>query len=280
MQARGIRSATRLWYLAALITVRQASLWTESVFHVLAHVEAPGLAPSCHNPAWIEWAAVRFGLSTTRSLAEDLEVIRRAATTHDALASVQALAWVFDSARACKRVTERELAMLGREDVASFDALTIALAAGPVAEVLRAASELELPILGEAESIPPGQLDTVGHALDALVDAAPSLGRFEIAIARPLGLRGRTLGSSIVVGLPGIGCPDAEHAAWQAAHEATVNELALLRSSSFAELERRALALLRSRARAAGLADAHRRWLDRLDLRALGTIPDVDDASQ
>ena len=46
-----------------------------------------------------------------------------------------------------------------------------------------------------------------------------------------------------------------------------------------APLERRALGLLRSRARRAGLVEAHARWLAHLDLRAIGAIPDVDDGA-
>jgi len=196
------------------------------------------------------------------------------------LASAQGLAWVFDSSGACTRAGARELAALERDDVASVDALALTVRAGPIAEVLRAAAELELPLLEALPPIPAEELAVIALALEATLEAAPSLPRFTVSVARPLGLRGRAFGSSIVIGLPGIDCPDAEHAAWQAAHEATVMEVAADSRLSFLDLERRALALLRSRARAAGLAEAHGRWLSRLDLRALGPIADVDDASE
>ncbi len=260
--------------------VERASLWTECVFHVLAHVEARGLAASCFNRVWVERAALELGLAATRPLGEDTRVIAAAAGTHDVLASVQALAWVFDSADAARSVADRELAALESDDVASLGALSIARSAGPIAEVLRAATELELPLLERLEPVSDEQLAGLAEAMAAVVPAAPSLPRFETVAARPLGLRGRTFGVSIAIGVPGIGCPDAEHAAWQAAHEATVNELAALRDAGFLELERRAIALLRSRARAAGLAEAHARWLARLDLSALGPIADVDDAAR
>jgi len=258
------------------VPVRRASLWLECVFHVLAHVETRGLAASCHNRAWIEHAAMSLGLASRRPLGEDARVIAAAANTHDALASVQALAWVFESAEAARTVADRELTALEADAVASIHALAVARSAGPVAEVLRAAAELELPLLDRIAGVSAAQLAGIGAELDAVIPAAPALPRFEVAAARPLGLRGRTLGASIVVGVPGLGCPDAEHAAWQAAHEATVAELATLGGDGFLRLERRAIGLLRSRARAAGLDAAHARWLARLDLSALGPIPDVD----
>jgi hypothetical protein len=45
------------------------------------------------------------------------------------------------------------------------------------------------------------------------------------------------------------------------------------------EVERTAIATLRSRARAAGLGDDHARWLGCFDLSGLGPIPDVPDGS-
>ena len=196
------------------------------------------------------------------------------------LASAQALAWVFDSSEACTRAGPRELAALERDAVASVDALAAAVRAGPIAEVLRAAAELELPLVEALPPISAQDLTAIALGLEAILEAAPSLPRFTVSVARPLGLRGRAFGSSIVIGVPGIDCPDAEHVAWQAAHEATVLEVAADSRLSFLDLERSALARLRSRARAAGLAEAHGRWLARLDLRAFGTIADVDDTSE
>ncbi|MBX3202275.1 MAG: hypothetical protein KF850_20660 [Labilithrix sp.] len=162
----------------------------------------------------------------------------------------------------------------------SADALALAASAGAIAEVLRAATELELPAFATLGALPAAALGEVAAALAMIAPAAPSLPRFEVWLARPLGLRGRTHARSIVVGLPGLGCPDAEHAAWQAAHEATVAETAAAGAATFLDLERRALGRLRSRARDAGLAEAHGRWLARLDLRALGEIVDGHDSPE
>ncbi|MBX3219969.1 MAG: hypothetical protein KF795_05575 [Labilithrix sp.] len=250
------------------------------MFHVLAHLEAPGLAASCYSPAWIAHAAAALGPIAARPLGEDVATLARAATSHDLLARAQALAWVFDSAEAPARASAKDLDELTAEDVTSLEPLDLARSAGAVAEVLRAATELELPLLAGLDAIGAGARAELAAALAEAARAAPALRQLEVWIARPLGLRGRTFGRSIVVGLAGIGCPDPEHAAWQAAHEATVAETAARGPLPFLDLERRAIARLRSRARDAGLGEAHARWLARLDLRALGPIADVDDATE
>lgn len=251
--------------------VTRASVWTESVFHVLAHVDARGIPASCYSPAWIAWVAARCGPASERALGDDLQVITRVAPGHDLLARAQAVAWIFDDARSARAAADDELASIARG--AHPDALAIARTALPLAEVVRAAAELELDFIEEIEPISDAALRDLGAALD-VVAAAASVSDVAIAIARPLGLRGRVLGRSVLVGCPGIGC-DAEHAAWQAAHEATVREVTLEGPKSFADVERTAIARLRSRARAAGLGDAHARWLERLDLGALGPITDI-----
>lgn len=282
--------------------VRRASLWTESVFHVLAHVEAPGLPSSCHDARYVAWIGERLGSIEARALGEDTAVIARVATTHDVLAGVQALAWVFDSPDQCRRASDRELGELGADDVASADALSIALSTGPIAEVVRAAAELELPLLAGLVGSAAARVDlrAVRRALDVVSAAAPSLRDSAVSLALPLGLRGRAFARSIVAGVPGIACPDVEHVAWQAAHEATVVDLNERERSRLADVprggrarrgleaapaahldgERRAIARLEARARLCGLGDAHARWLARLDLDALGAIRDVRDAPE
>lgn len=259
--------------------MRLASPWTESVFHVLAHVDVGPIAASCFAPSYVRWIEERLGPARDRALGEDIAVLSAiAGGEHDLLARAQALAWVFASAEAVGRIADRELSVLRSEDVLDCDALAIAQSAGALSEVLRAAAELELPHLAKLDA-PPINRSALERALETVACAAPSLGEQNVSLARPLGLRGRALGRSIVVGVPRIACPDEEHVAWQAAHEATVGEVARV-TRSFEDTERRALGLLRSRARAAGLADAHGRWLARLDLSALGPIADVDDPAE
>jgi hypothetical protein len=152
---------------------------------------------------------------------------------------------------------------------------------------LRAAAELELPRLEALEAAPTA---AAGRALaDALAEtarAAPWLPRVELARVRALPRRGRVHDALIFVGAPGVAGAELEHVAWQAAHEATVVEVERSPrglagpSATFEAVERTALGLLRSRARRAGLADAHARWLATLDLAALGAIPDVADGAE
>jgi hypothetical protein len=240
---------------------------------VLAHVEGGRLAASCHDPAYVAWAEARLGPIAERSLGEDARILASVCTTHDALARVQAVAWLFNGEDDASAVAMRDLATLADKDVVDPMALRAARAAGPAAEVLRAAAELELPRIA---ALAPPEVDRVAVSRELAIVArvAPRLSSCRIALARALGLRGRVLGSSIVVGAPGAvpggGCPDAAHAAWQAAHEATVLEVGPL---AFEDAERSAIDLLHRRARDAGLDAAHARWIARFDLHGVGGSP-------
>jgi hypothetical protein len=247
-----------------------ASAWTEAVFHVLAHVDVGRVPASCHDPRWIRWAAERMGPAAQRRLAEDAAVLATTLASHEHLARAQALAWAFPSADAARAVAARDLDALEKND-----ALSLALSAGPGAEVLRAAAELELDAI-EALGAPPDDRAAIARALAAVAAAAPYLARCDVRLARPLPVRGRAFGRAIVVGFPRIAGAEADFVAWQAAHEATVLEIG---PGAFEDVERRAIATLRSRARRAGLGDAHARWLAGIDLSALGPIPDVDDVA-
>lgn len=200
-------------------------------------------------------------------------MIEAGANAHDRLARLQALAFVFDSEEQVVAARDRELASLTADEVASFTALKTLSPVMDLAEVLRASAELELLRLSR-----PTEIDAeVVRAMNRVVAASPTLEEHVVGLVRPLGLRGRVLGSSILVGVPGIEVEaDAEHVAWQAAHEATVSEVS---DQDWRTTERRAIALLRSRARSAGLGDSHARWLARFDLGALGggAISDVED---
>jgi hypothetical protein len=244
-----------------------AAPWADAVFHVLAHVEAGALAASCWNRVYVAWVAERLGAATERALTEDARVIAGAASTHDALARIQALAWLFETEDDARAATEKDLNELTENDVRSKLALAVVKHAGAEVEVLRAAAELELPLLAKLSS--PLVDAALPKKLRAMTAIAPRLATCTVAVARPLGIRGRVLGSSIFVG-----DADVEHVVWQAAHEATVLEVSESGTKEWAELERRAIGLLRSRARTAGLAEAHALWLARFDVSGLGEIPD------
>ena len=264
---------------------RLAPLWAEAVLHVLAHVDARGLAASCHDVRWVAWAEQHLGCAADRSLEQDARVLAGVLTTHEQLAAAHALAWAWNDEAQVRAAAGRDLSQLGEADVADAAALATARDVGPGVEVLRAAAELELPLLAVTRA---SCIDVV--ALEAELTevraAAPELARARVALARPLARRGRAWRGSILVGAPGVAGAQVAHVAWQAAHEATVLEVA--RSASwlarqargFEAVERTALGLLRSRARRVGLADEHGRWFATLDLGAFGAIPDVDDAPE
>ena len=126
-------------------------------------------------------------------------------------------------------------------------------------EILRAAAELELPLLAR---LPPVDVDlaALALALDEVARAAPLLPSCPVGVARALGRRGRVMGREIWVGDAPIA-----HSAWQAAHEATVAEVVERargagESADHDRVEWAAVALLADRARAAGLAEGHRAW--------------------
>lgn len=243
---------------------------------MLAHVPSGAIASSCHSPSYVRWAEERIGPATQRSLAEDALTLARVAKADDELARLQLLAFLFDTSERARAASERDLADLAAGDVVDLGALKAATACGAAAEILRAATELELDLVASLSGMP-FEEDAVASAFARVAALAPELARFEVLTVRALGVRGRAYRKTILVGTPGIAGADAAHVAWQAAHEAIVASVAPPRS--FVEVERTAIATLRSRARAAGLGDDHARWLGRFDLTALGPIPDVPDGA-
>ncbi|MBI2393848.1 MAG: hypothetical protein HYV09_30025 [Deltaproteobacteria bacterium] len=244
----------------------------ELVFHVLAHVrDTAGLAPSVFDPAWVAFVERHAGPSTERTLAEDARVIGRAATTHEALAEVQLLAWLFDDAARMAACADRNLDALSAADVDDPGLLPLLVESARRAaiEVLRAAAELEAEVYA---ALPPARHDprALSAARARVERASPELRGCVVETVRPLRLRGRVRGARIWVGSP---CddegPTAEHVAWQAAHEATVAEVhARAREAgvpvAHAPLEHAALVLLAERAARVSEGAAHARWLAHL----------------
>lgn len=257
-------------------SVARAPIWADAVFHVLAHVDG-GTAASCFSPTYCEWAASRLGAPSSRTLAEDIEALRTLAhpDVDQSFARAQAIAWIFRTTASVEAASDFELR---DARVDNEPARVIALGAGPIAEVLRAAAELEMLELERALATLAFEPPT--EAIERVTRVAPLLASCTIEVSPALGLRGRVLDRHIFVGMPGIAGATSEHVAWQAAHEATVQEVSAAATLPFLELERRALGLLRSRARRVGLADAHAAWLAHLDLSGLGglaAIADVED---
>jgi hypothetical protein len=228
------------------------------VFHVLAHVRGTASLPaSAYDRVYVAWAEARLGPASARMLEEDAAVLGTALAAHEALAAVQLLAWLYDDAEHARSDADRELADVRAARPQLIEPL---LAAGAGVEILRCAALLELDEVARL-----GEVTTdagFGEALQTLVPVAPRLAHATVVPVRALRLRGRVFDSEIFVGAPSnelrLG---AQHAAWQAAHEATVREIAAGGGLSERAVEREALELLRTRAAGAGLAASHERWL-------------------
>jgi hypothetical protein len=243
---------------------------------VLAHVRS-SQPSSVYEPRWVAFVAAHARGEGT--LQEDVAALESAAMTHDALAEVQLLAWLFESAARTARLVDRPLSELLPHEVDAPALLPQLLRSRslPVIEVLRAAAELEAEAYAR---LPPPNALPFEEALARVARAAPFLGRCTVEHVRPLMLRGRVFGRRIWVGTPcaSLG-PSAEHVAWQAAHEATVTEVTVRASAlglppAYLPVERCALHLLQARAAKARLGEDHARWLAHF-----GRLPAFDRAS-
>jgi len=239
------------------------------------------MAASCHEPAWIAFAEEHFGPARDRDLADDAGVLARALVDHERFAAVHGVAFVWSWLPKARAAFARELEQLEQHDVDDVSALALALRAGPAAEVLRAATELELRHVAALAPVEDAAIAELAAAVEAIAIAAPHAA-LRVELVRPLARRGRAFGETIYTGAPGVAGAEAEHLAWQLLHEAWVVDAhrALGSQAAFADVERQALGALRSRARAAGLAAAHGRWLATLDLSELGSIPDIEHGTE
>lgn len=242
--------------------VREPPLHAELVFHVLAHVRASAALPSSvFDPAWIAFAERWMGPAAERPLGEDAAALGALVSEHRELAELQLLAWLFeDPARAAVAAT-RGLATLGPEDVDAPELLDWAKRAGPAAELLLIAVGLERPLLS---LLPRPELDwePIEAGFSEMQRVAPGLAECSIALVRSLRLRGRVRGDAIWVGAPDPAHGLAlEHVLWQAAHEASVREVARHSRAEERRIEAMAVVLLAERARREGREGEHAVWL-------------------
>ncbi len=245
--------------------------WADLVFHVLAHVRGTGhLAASVYDRRYVDFVARHAGPVKARALGEDMEVLGRVAATHEDLVAVQLLAWLHETVEAADAVAARELRELEPVDVDAPGLLEVLLRWEATVEVLRCAALLER----EVWAFLPREPDAGGLrlALSSLVPAAPRLEACRVRMVRSLRLRGRVKDDEIWVGMPMVELGlTAEHAAWQAAHEATVREvsvaMARMGRATFDAVERVAVVLMASRANRVGLGDEHAAWYVRLGRR-------------
>lgn len=247
------------------------------MFHVLAHVRSSAPA-GLYDPTWIAFVA-RHARAVDRTLAEDVAALEAAQLSHDALAELQLLAWLFESTERTEAAVDARLDELGPDEVDDPGILRLLQRSAhrPVIELLRVAAELEIDTV---RALPPPKTRGSVEELARVSVAAPHLARCVVEHVRPLRLRGRVLRRRIWVGVADdeLG-PTAEHVAWQAAHEATVAEVSERARLSYLPLEQCALHLLSTRAARAGLAESHARWLAHFGALPPFARADLDPAS-
>ena len=209
-------------------------------------------------------------------------MLARSLVDHERFAAAHGIAFVWSWLPKARAAFARDLEELGQDDVDDVRALALAQRAGPAGEVLRAATELELRHVARLSPIDDAAVADLRAAIEAVEIAAPPATPIDVSLVRPLARRGRAFSGTIYTGVPGIAGAEAEHLAWQVLHEACVMDAQRVLGPrvGFVDVERHALGALRSRARAAGLADAHGRWLATLDLSGLGSIPDVENGPE
>lgn len=235
----------------------------ELFFHVFAHVrETAGLPASVASASYVAWCEQHLGEAEHRDLGEDARTLAREFPTHEALAGVQPLAKLFSSVERLEAVGDRSLAELTASDVDAPWALRHLHGLGAPAELAFCAVLLELPSFLRLPSPPPPPAALQARIL-ALVPASPGLARAHVHCIRSLYVHGRVWGDEIWVGHPTAEvAPSLEHAAWQAAHEATVVEVARERPElSERAVEAVAVERLTRRAEAVHEGAAHAAWL-------------------
>jgi hypothetical protein len=195
----------------------------ELFFHVFAHVtETRALPASVFSERYVAWCQGVLGDARERTLADDARLLAREFPSHAALAAVQSLAKLYRTTEGLSRAGTRSLAELADEDVDDPRILVHLRGLGAGAELAFCALLLELPSFVRLAA-PPAVPLAFRERVASLVALAPGLERAQIGCVRSLDLRGRAWGDEIWVGHPAAEiAPSIEHAAWQAAHEATV----------------------------------------------------------
>lgn len=234
----------------------------ELFFHVFAHVaETRALPASVFSARYVAWCESLLGPGRARTLADDAVMLARQFPSHPALVSIQPLAKLFRTTDKLARVGERSLAELSAPDVDDANALQHLQALGAGAELALCALLLELPSFLRLAALPavPAPLR---ERLASLVAVAPGLSQAHIGCVRSLYQRGRAWGDEIWVGHPAAEvAPALEHAAWQAAHEATVVQVSREQPAlGERAVESAAVERLTRMAEAAGERAGHSAW--------------------
>jgi hypothetical protein len=239
------------------------------VLHILAHLETTAHLPSSlYDPGYVALARRHLGDPAERALGADIEALSTHLVSHEGLIAIQPLLRLHPSLAAGLRGSQRSLLELD-DDPGTNRAVRDALVekAPLCAELLRCAALLEaetfvrwpLPDLTDVAR-------RIRDALPAFWGVSPQLRCLPIRTFLALGMRGRAWPDEIWVGIPvESGEPSLEHVLWQAAHEATVLEVAQRTPLGERHIERLAVALMSQRATRSNMRPSYEQWLRNFD---------------
>ena len=259
--------------MTARAPVEPTSPFADLAFHVLAHLDVPGHT-SLFDSRYVRWARSGLSAGAVEAIAEDAAVLSALHAAEPHVESVHALPFLHARIEDMLRSAARPLEELTRADVADAGVLeALRSVDAKLVEILRA--DLALAGAAYARAFEERIRPALERACDALRDAyaiacdlMPSLLTARVELAHPLGARGRVIRDRIVVGAPAEwNDVTPESAIVLAMHERAVS----LARGEWADVEWHALREVARRVEHApeSLADAHRRWLDGLDLRSL-----------
>ena len=246
--------------------------WVSLVFHVLAHVRASSAAADLFSAEYVQYVADTAGPAASRPLGESVAALASIVRSHEEWVRLQHVAWLFDGLAGAQAAALIDLAALAGVERVRMPSLRALVPVSPAAELLRASALLEAPVHA-ALPVLAWDRTVLAVELSRACAIAPRLAVAPVHVVPALTFRGRAFGSAIWIGAPVERFRvSVEHAALQAAHEATVlevNEAAASSGMSLAERAGEAVAVVvfAERAAAQGRAGEHAVWAARFGLR-------------
>ena len=249
--------------------VTLAPSWGQLVFHVLAHVRpVPEVPSSLYDERYVRAAEAELGPAEQRQLGRDLVDLSRVASDHARYARMQALAFLFDEVDRAQASAQAELHSLSEHEVARSQLLPLLMRDEAWVELLRCAALLEARHYARLDPVVLERA-ALERCLVERLQVAPRLSSLRVRCLPALGLRGRAVAAEVWIGVPAgsrsVGPTiDPAHLGWQAAHEATVLEVADVADPGSGlgerEVEGVALCVLAARSQAAGVIPGYRSW--------------------
>ncbi len=246
--------------------------FTQFVAHVLAHVPLAGPG-NLWDPGYIAWAAAHLGADDQAMLNHDAQLLARLWAADPQLDGLHGTFELFADLEQFVAASNRPLADLTAADVAAPQWLA-ALKPLPAAELVHASMAAQLPgilpVLAAMHDLLTTAATVIGPWCDRMCMHVPELAGRPVELVFGLGHHGRALPRRILIGIPAPwNSVTPARAAILAGHEALVQASG---HADYAASERWALATMNLRIQQAepALAQAHRDWLNSLDLSQLG----------